>query len=126
MRFLMHTLITAAALAFATWILDGIRVDADGPARNAATLIGVALVFGLVNAALKPLIRKATGCLYVVTVGIAALVVNGLLFLLTEWIASRLGLPFEIDGFWPAFWGAIIVSAVSAILSFAVPSKNHA
>ncbi|MEU6859863.1 phage holin family protein [Glycomyces sp. NPDC046736] len=126
MRFLMHTLITAAALAFATWILDGIHADADGPARNAFTLIGVALVFGLVNAVLKPLIRKATGCLYVVTVGLAALVVNGLLFLLTEWIASRLGLPFEIDGFWPAFWGAIIVSAVSAILSFAVPNKDHA
>jgi len=124
MRFLIRTLITAAALALAALVIDGIHVDASGPLRNTLTLIGVALVFGLVNATLKPLFRRAGGCVYWVTLGLAALVVNALLFLLTEWIAGRLGLPFTIDGFWPAFWGAILVAVVSWIVGLAVPDRT--
>jgi putative membrane protein len=74
------------------------------------------LIFGLINATLKPLI-KVVGCaFYVLTLGLAALVVNGLLLWLTSVIAGDLELPFHVNGFWPAFWGAIIVGLVSWVL----------
>ncbi|MEU5870928.1 phage holin family protein [Glycomyces sp. NPDC047369] len=125
MRFLVRTLVTAAALALAAAVVDGIDVGGAGPVRNVLTLIGVALVFGLVNATIKPLVRKASGCIYWVTLGVAALVVNGLLFLLTSWLATRLGLPFSVDGFWPAFWGALLVAVVSWIIGLALPDRKH-
>lgn len=125
MRFLVRTLVTAAALALAAAVVDGIDVGGAGPLRNTLTLIGVALVFGLVNATLKPLIRKASGCIYWVTLGVAALVVNALLFLLTSWITSKLGLPFTVDGFWPAFWGALIVAVASWLIGLAVPDRKR-
>ncbi|THV29456.1 phage holin family protein [Glycomyces paridis] len=124
MRFLTRTLVTAAALALAVLIVDGIELDGSGPVRNAFTLIGVALVFGLVNALIKPLVRKVGGCVYVVTLGLAALVVNGLLFLLTAWIADQMGLPFAIDGFWSAFWGALIVAVAGWLIGLAVPDRK--
>ena len=66
----------------------------------------VALIFGIVNAVLKPIAIKIIGCLfYVLTLGLIGLVVNGLLFMLTSWVAAQLSLPFHITGFWAAFWG---------------------
>jgi putative membrane protein len=124
MRFIVHTLVTAAALALVALLLSGIHVDGSGPVENTVTLVGVALVFGLVNAFLKPLIRKVGMCLYVATLGLVALVVNALLFLLTEWVADQFGLPFEIDGFWPAFWGALLISIVSWVIGIAIPERK--
>jgi putative membrane protein len=125
MRFLVRTLVTAAALALVALMLDGIDVTGDGPMRDGLTLVAVALVFGLVNATIKPMVRKVGGCVYVVTLGLAALVVNGLLFLLTSWIAGLLGLPFTVDGFWTAFWGALLVGIVSWLIGLAVPDGER-
>ena len=70
---------------------------------------------------MKPII-KVVGCVfYILTLGLIALVVNALLFLLIDWIAGKLDLPFTIDGFWPAFWGAIVMAVVSWLLSLIVP-----
>ena len=81
----------------ATLIVPGIEITAGTTTAGIGTLIGVALIFGLVNAVLKPLI-KVVGCLfYVLTLGLIGLVVNALLFLLVGWIADGLGLPFERD-----------------------------
>lgn len=81
------------------------------------TLLLVAVIFGVVNAVLQPVI-KTVGCgFYLLTLGLIALVVNGLLFLLTSWIADQAGLPFAVDGFWPAaVLGALFVSIVTWIL----------
>src|SRR5512133_1572093 len=104
MRFLLRVLVSAAALGVATWAVSGI------------TLPAVAVIFGVINATLKPLI-KVIGCaFYVLTLGLVALVVNGLLLWLTSWIAGKLTLPFHVAGFWAAFWGAIIVGLVSWVL----------
>ena len=76
------------------------------------TLIVVALIFGVVNAVLKPIV-KTIGCIfYILTLGLIGLVVNALLLLLTSWVAGKLSEPFHVTGFWPAFWGAIIVGVV--------------
>src|ERR1700755_3593418 len=113
MRFLLRVLVTAAALGVATWVVTGITLPAASGWAEAGTLLAAALIFGIINATLKPLI-KVVGCaFYVLTLGLIALVVNGLLLWLTSWIAGQLTLPFQITGFWAAFWGAIIVGVVS-------------
>ncbi|HUK72131.1 MAG TPA: phage holin family protein [Streptosporangiaceae bacterium] len=86
----------------------------------------VALIFGAVNAVLKPIV-KAIGCLfYIVTLGLIGLVVNGLLLWLTSWVAGKLSLPFYVRGFWPAFWGAIIVGVVGWLLNLLVRDRDEA
>src|SRR5580700_1461861 len=116
MRFLLRVLVTAAALGVATWVVTGITLPAASGWSKAGTLLAVALIFGIINATLKPLI-KVVGCaFYVLTLGLAALIVNGLLLWLTSVIAGDLTLPFHVTGFWPAFWGAIIVGLVSWLL----------
>ncbi|BCB80473.1 phage holin family protein [Phytohabitans flavus] len=123
MGFLVRWAITAVALWIATLVVPGIDVTGSTSGRNVLTLIVVALIFGLVNAVLKPIIR-VVGCLfYVLTLGLFALVVNALLFLLTDWISSQFDLPFHIDGFWPAFWGAIVVAVVSWLIGLVIPDR---
>ncbi|RBQ13526.1 phage holin family protein [Micromonospora sp. LHW51205] len=123
MGFLIRLAITAVALWIATLIVPGVEVSGRNTGNNVLTLIVVALVFGVVNAVLKPLI-KVFGCvLYLLTLGLFALVVNALLFMLTDWIAGLLKLPFHVDGFWAAFWGAIVVAVVSWLISVVVPDR---
>ena len=113
----------AVALWIATLIVPGVEVSGRNTGNNVLTLVVVALVFGVVNAVLKPLI-KVFGCVfYLLTLGLFALVVNALLFLLTDWIAGVLKLPFHVDGFWAAFWGAIVVAVVSWLISVVVPDR---
>jgi putative membrane protein len=120
MRLVIRAVITAAALAVATALIPGIELGPASTARKVATLVVVAVIFGLVNAILKPIV-KMVGCLfYVLTLGLIGLVVNGLLLWLTSWAAGKLKLPFHITGFWPAFWGAIIVGVVGWLLGIGV------
>ncbi|WP_423791016.1 phage holin family protein [Micromonospora cathayae] len=108
---------TVLALWLATLLIPGIAVDSDSTVETVVTLILVSVIFGVVNAVLQPII-KTVGCgFYLLTLGLIALVVNGLLFLLTGWIAGQAGLPFEVDGFWPtAVLGALFVGVVTWIL----------
>jgi len=125
MRFVLRVLISAAALGVATWAVSGIELLAGNGWTRVGTLLAVAAIFGLINATLKPLI-KVVGCaFYVLTLGLAALVVNGLLLWLTSVIAGDLTLPFHVTGFWPAFWGAIIVGLVSWLLNLLVGDKRR-
>jgi len=125
MRFLLRVLVSAAALGVATWVVSGITLPAASGWSKAGTLLVVALIFGIINATLKPLI-KVVGCaFYVLTLGLAALVVNGLLLWLTSVIAGDLTLPFHVAGFWPGFWGAIIVGLVSWVLNLFIRDKRQ-
>ena len=124
MRFLLRVLVSAAALGVATWAIPGIELLAGSGWSRVGTLLAVAVIFGLINAFLKPLI-KVVGCaFYVLTLGLVALVVNGLLLWLTSWVAGKLSLPFHISGFWAAFWGAIIVGLVSWVLNLLTGDKR--
>jgi putative membrane protein len=117
---LLRVLVSAAALGVATWAVSGIELLAGSGWSRVGTLLAVALIFGLINATLKPLI-KVVGCaFYVLTLGLAALVVNGLLLWLTSVVAGDLTLPFHVTGFWPAFWGAIVVGLVSWVLNLLI------
>jgi len=124
MRFVIRVLITAVAMLVATWLLPGIEVTAGTTWHKVATLVVVALIFGVINAVLKPII-KVLGCFfYIITLGLIGLVVNALLLWLTSWVAGKLNLPFHITGFWPAFWGAIIIGVVSWLLSITLGEKR--
>ena len=123
MKLLLRILIPAAALGIAHLLITGIQLTSGSELSKAGTLILVALIFGVVNAVLKPIV-KTIGCLfYVLTLGLVGLVVNGLLLWLCSWLAGKLSLPFHITGFWPAFWGAIIVGVVGWLLNLVFDEK---
>lgn len=125
MRFLLRVLASAAALAVATAVVPGIELTAASLTSKILTLIGVALIFGVVNAVLKPIV-KIVGCFfYIITLGLIGLVVNALLLWLVSWVAGKLNLPFHITGFWPAFWGAIIVGVVSWLLGILIRDRDE-
>jgi putative membrane protein len=83
---------------------------------SAGSLILIALIFGLVNALVRPILTVLTCPLIIVTLGLFVLVINALMLGLTAWLVPSL----TIDGFWPAFWGALIISLVSGALSLLV------
>ena len=125
MKLLLRILIPAVALWVAHELIHGIELTGSSTGKRALTLIVVALIFGIVNAVLKP-IAKTIGCLaYAVTFGLISIVVNGLLFWLTSWVAGKLSVPFHIDGFVPALLGALIVGIVGWLLSLALDRHDH-
>jgi len=121
--FLLRVVVMAVALWVATLIVPGIDISAGTPGAQVGTLVGVALIFGVVNATLKRLIRFVGFCLYIITLGLIGLVVNALLFELVGWLAGGLGLPFTVDGFGSAFLGAIVVAVVGAVLHLVIPDR---
>jgi putative membrane protein len=122
--FVVHVIVVAIALWVCTLIpaLD-IDVTAGTTGAQIGTLLVVALIFGLVFAVIKPIIKTVGCAFYVLTLGLISLVVNALLFLLVGWIADKIGLAFTINGFWSAFWGAIVVAVVSWILHVIIPDR---
>jgi putative membrane protein len=125
MKVLLRVAITAAALFVATAVVPGIQLLAGTTLSKVTTLVVVALIFGVTNAVLKPIV-KTLGCVfYVLTLGLFGLVVNGLLLWLTSWVAGKLSEPFHITGFWPAFWGAIIVGLVGWLLSITLGENRR-
>ena len=121
MGFLIRWAINAVALWITTVLVKGIDVYGSTTVRNALTLIIVALIFGLVNAVLKPIIHVLGCVFYVLTLGLFALLVNALLFLLVSWLAGVVHLPFHVEGFWTALFGAIVVSVVSWAINLVLP-----
>jgi putative membrane protein len=117
-------LVSAAALGVATWLISGIHLGGDSTGRKIFTLLGVAVVFGLVNAILKPIVTVIGLPLYILSLGVLYLVVNGLLFWLNGWIVAEIGLDFEVDGFWSGFWGAIVVAVVSFAINIIIPDDE--
>jgi putative membrane protein len=115
MPFLIRLLVNAAALWVAARLVPGVSYDG-----GVLPFLGVALVFGVINAILRPVLKLLTLPLIIVTLGFFALVVNGLMLWLTSSLSASLGLGFHVSGFWPAFFGALVVSVVSLILSMLI------
>ena len=116
MKILIGIIVSAAALGVAAWAVPGIVVTGHSDASKAETLLAVAVIFGVINAVLKPIIKTVGCAFYVLTLGLVALVVNGLLLWLASYIAGRLNLPFHVTGFVAAVEGALIVGAVTWLL----------
>lgn len=121
MNFVVKTLANAGALAVAIWLLDDITLTGDSTGRKALTLVLVALVFGVVNILVKPLVNLLTLPLFVLTLGLFTLIVNALMLLLTSWLADKLDLSFHVEGFWTAVLGGLIISVVSWALNVVLP-----
>jgi putative membrane protein len=113
-KFIIRWIINAVALYLAIFLLDGRGVEFTG---RWIDIIWLALIFGLINAFLRPLLKLLTCPLIILTLGLFTLIINTLLFWLTGWIGTALNLGLSVDGFWPAFWGGLIVSVVSIALS---------
>ncbi|MEU8306206.1 phage holin family protein [Actinomadura sp. NPDC048955] len=124
MRILLKVVATAVALWVATVLIDGITLGDQTTGRRILTLVAVAAIFGLVNAVLKPIIKTLGCAFYVITLGLIGLVVNALLLWLTSELAEGLDLPFHVTGFWPAFWGAIVVGVVGWLLHLFLPDDD--
>lgn len=120
MYFLLRLLINAAALWVAIQLLGGI--DHRG---SWWSLLLVALVFGVLNAGVRPLLKLLSIPLIIVTLGLFIFVINALMLLLTSWVSGLLDLGFYVDGFWSAFLGGLVVSIVSLVLSLFTGARSN-
>lgn len=119
-RFLIRLLINALALWLTTLIVPGVTVTAFPPADTLAvvlTYLLVALIFGVVNGIIGNFIRIVAFPVYILTLGLIALVVNALLLLLVSWISGLLGFGLHVDGF---FWAGVLGALVLALLSWLI------
>lgn len=123
-NFVVKTIANAGALAVAIWLLHDITLTGGSTGRKAVTLILVALIFGLVNFLVKPVVKLLTLPLFILTLGLITLVVNALMLLLTSWLADVLDLSFHVDGFWTAVLGGLIISIVSWALNVVLPDED--
>jgi putative membrane protein len=117
-RFLGWLLGNAVALAVAAWLIDGIRFT--GPTTGTEEIrhkllpvLGVALSLGVVRALVKPVLQILSLPFIILTLGLFLLVINAAMLLLTGWLADKLGIGFEVTGFWPAVGGAIVITIVT-------------
>ena len=123
-NFVVKTIANAGALAVAVWLLDKITLTGDSTGKKAGTLIIVALLFGLVNFLVKPILKVLTFPLFILTLGLITLVVNALMLLLTSWLADKFDLSFHVEGFWTAVLGGLIISIVSWALHVVLPDND--
>ncbi len=107
----LRFVINAAAIYLASKVVPGIHLE------GWQAILFVTVIFGLVNALIKPLVKLATCLIYVITLGLFTFIVNALMLYFTAWLAGKFGLSFSIDNFLSAFLGALIVSIVSFVLS---------
>ena len=119
MPFLVRLLVNAAALWVATRVVPGVSYQGDW-----LPFLGVALVFGIVNAFIRPITKLLTFPIILLTLGIFIFVINGLMLWLTGSISASLGLGFHVNGFWAAFFGALVVTIVSWLLSMFVRDSS--
>jgi len=123
-NFLVKTIANAGALAVAVWLLDKITLTGGSTGKKVWTLLLVALVFGLVNFLVKPIVKVLTFPLFILTLGLFTLIVNALMLLLTSWLADKLDLSFHVEGFWTAVLGGLIISIVSWALHVVLPDED--
>jgi len=119
-RLILRLIINGLALYVAARWVPGIEVRG-----GVGTLIAMALIFGLVNALVRPVVTLLTCPLIIVTLGLFILVINGLMLLLASWLGGTLGVGFHIRGLGSAFVGALIVSLVSWALGLLIPNDKE-
>ena len=114
MKLVIRWFITAVSLFVAAWLIKGIRVEG-----NAWVVFAImAIILGLVNALIRPILKLLSCPLIILTLGLFVLVINGI----SLWLASKIAVNwfhvgFYVRGFWAAFWGSLVVSVVSIALN---------
>lgn len=124
MSLLVRLVLTAVALWLAAAIVPGIEVFGDSTGAKILSLALAAVVFTAVNAFIKPVVMLVGCALYILTLGLFALVVNALMFWLTGWVSEQFELGLSVDGFWAAFWGAIIVALAMWVMDLVTPRSE--
>ncbi len=120
MFILLRLVINALALLVTAWIVPGIHLGAAGPhptRHDWTTLLVVALIFGVLNVVIRPILVVLSLPFELLTLGLFTIVINAFMLVLTSWIAQGMGLGFRVDGFVTALLGAVIISVVSFVLS---------
>lgn len=112
---LVRWLINTLAIYVAVQVVPGVQYT-GGPVG----FLMVALIFGLVNATVRPLLSVLTCPLVLLTLGLFLFVINAMMLLLTGWLSSQFNLGFHVTGFWPAFWAGLLIGLVSLFLSIMV------
>ncbi|MBQ0983298.1 phage holin family protein [Streptomyces sp. F63] len=123
-NFVVKTLANAAALAVAIWLLKDITLTGDSTGDKTLALFLVALIFGVVNIVVKPVVQLLSLPLFILTLGLFTLVVNALMLMLTSWLADQVDLPFHVEGFWTAVLGGLIISVVSWAVNVVLPDGD--
>lgn len=125
MNFLLRVIINAVAIWLATLVLSGLDVVGGGDTTTTVIVfLVVALVFGIVNAVVKPIVKLLALPLYVLTLGLFTVIVNAAMLWITSWLSQRSEYGLRIDNFGTAVLGALIISVVSFVLSVALKNKR--
>jgi len=122
-RFLIRLGINAVALWLTTLVVAGVTVvpyEPGDPLAAVLTYLMVAVIFGIVNGVIGNFIRIVAFPLYILTLGLIALVVNALLLLLVAWISSLVGFGLVVDGFWWGVFGALVLAFISWLIGIIV------
>jgi putative membrane protein len=117
-------LVNALALTAATWLLSGITLTGDTEGARVVTLVLVALVFGVVNAVVRPVVKLLSLPFIIITLGLLIFVINALMLLLTSWLSRQLGLGFHVNSFWTAILGGLVVMVATWILEALIPGDR--
>lgn len=118
-RLLIRWLINAIALWVAIQVVPGLEYTAE----SGVSLLIIALIFGLVNALVRPVLLLLTCPLIILTMGLFLLIVNALMLSLTAWLSGIFGLGLTLEGFWPTVLGALVISVVSGIINMLVKDE---
>jgi putative membrane protein len=118
-KFILRWIINAIALYAAVYIVPGVNLEG-----NWVSIVWLALIFGLINAFLRPLLAFLTCPLIILTLGLFTLLINTFLFWLTSQVGQAFGIGFTIDGFWSAFLGGLVVTGVSVIMSLILKDER--
>ena len=128
MRLLIRLIINAVALWLTTLIVPAgiaIKAYAPGPVPFILTLLLVAVIFGIINGIVGTIIRVVAFPIYVLTLGLIALIVNGLLLLLVGWVSSLIGFGLTLGGFWWAVLAALVLAIISWLIGLILrPALN--
>ena len=120
----MRVVVNALAIAAATWLLQDIRLTDPTRGEQVLTLLVVGVLFGVVNAVVRPIVKFFSFPFILLTLGLLIFVINALMLLLTGWLSEQLGLGFSVDGFWTAVVGALIITVVSWGLALVLPGDR--
>jgi putative membrane protein len=120
-KFFLRWLINAVALYVAVAFVPGIHPQS----ANYLSFIWLALIFGLLNALLRPLLKFLTCPLIILTLGLFTLLINTFLFWLAGIVGTNFHIGFTVDGFWPAFLGGLVVTVVSVVLTTVFKDETH-
>ena len=121
MRVVLWIVVNALALAAATRLLDGIRLTAADESSRVVALVAVAVLFGVVNAVVRPVVKFLTFPFILLSLGLLVFVINALILMLTSWLAGQAGLGFHVSGFWTALAGALVITVATWILELLLP-----